>query len=1239
MALDAYKCPRCDRSFRQAAGLAVHLKCCNAGTQPSDPSTACSPTNPDFASVAPVCPRCFKSFKSRGGLGKHLLTCSVTTNEHVCPVCPRSFRSKSGLSSHLRAKHKEYKSADRLPTTSFRQEEQSLQDRSESEVCKTTELASTDAATDQQPQHSVGSPPDCSSPPSFSTSQQNIHRPTTQPKTSAHSDFSRSARLSVPRANANKEWTVADTTIELSLTQACPSFNRLPPEKMLSALVNAIRFYFPSSTERTVAKNKNKENRLKHLRNRKRELRKEWRSRRHEPPSQTAALRREFHAVHRRIKRLSAHFRNEHLETSKRNNMRSFRADPFAFGKKLLNDKTVVEPDFSVQKAHEHFVRAYSDQDRSAPYDAFPEACEIRPPTSSFPLAIPSRSMFTQCVRKMRNGSAPGPNGIPYLVWKRCPSLEQRLYTICCKVWRSASIPAAWCEAVIILVYKKGDPSDPSNFRPIALSNCDGKIFFSVVSRRTNEFMLNNSYFDGQTQKGFLPGIAGCVEHACLTGETLRDARTYHRSVCFAWIDLRNAFGSIRHMLIQHSLRHYHFPPHLCQLVFSYYEQLVAKISLGQGTESLTPAFHYAIGVFQGCVLSPVLFNICFQPLLDVVHTKSLTNGWSYTFSSNPSISRDASAYADDLELCSWSSPCCQAQLDLTDRYLRWSRSLVARPDKCVATAMHLVKTSSAETHYTRFDPKLAISGDPLRFLQEEDFRYLGKPINTQLSEAQCRQSTRDLLSSLLTAVDKTALATSAKVWLYHHFVTSKLSWPLLINDLTLSFARELQSSATKMLKRWIGLPRCANPSILFVGSRSHNGLRVRNLVTLWKQQQHIKLSLLQTSPDPRCQSLYESIYHRQEKWLRKFAPAVEAECARTVVIASLQAETQNMAPLAAPCQKPQRPFSRSQNRVQDRVVRHGVNSYIREIDVAQQLERLRSLQVQGRWLEWTQHMHQDFSWQCLIHNWSDAELRFALQAVTDTAPSANNLHRWGHQELDPSCSFCGRTGTLRHVLNACSVALHQGRYTWRHNSVLSVVRHRLRAFWTSTSTKEAVKAIMASKTTRFIRFVRAGRPTTNSSCPLRRPLSSQAILLHADDWEFLYDLGPDPFRFPVEIASTSLRPDVVIFSRSNKTVVLLELTVPLEDRSHLAHDRKKSKYSELAATCEQNGFTVHLLPFEVGCLGFCPHTILRTFESLGLPKSAARQIRLECSRVALRCSYLLFLRRHIPQWQEDVLY
>ena len=40
--------------------------------------------------------------------------------------------------------------------------------------------------------------------------------------------------------------------------------------------------------------------------------------------------------------------------------------------------------------------------------------------------------------------------------------------------------------------------------------------------------------------------------------------------------------------------------------------------------------------------------------------------------------------------------------------------------------------------------------------------------------------------------------------------------------------------------------------------------------------------------------------------------------------------------------------------------------------------------------LQWSERMHQDLSWQQLIHNWSDAELRFALQVTTtNTAPSA----------------------------------------------------------------------------------------------------------------------------------------------------------------------------------------------------------------------------------------------------------
>ena len=133
-----------------------------------------------------------------------------------------------------------------------------------------------------------------------------------------------------------------------------------------------------------------------------------------------------------------------------------------------------------------------------------------------------------------------------------------------------------------------------------------------------------------------------------------------------------------------------------------------------------------------------------------------------------------------------------------------------------------------------------------------------------------------------------------------------------------------------------------------------------------------------------------------------------------------------------------------------------------------------------------------------------------------------------------------------------------KGRYTWQHNSVLSAVRHRLNTFWEQCSTQQAT--ISTKEKARYIQFVRAGQSLlAPSNVTQRKPLASQAILLQASDWTFLYDLEGQ-LQFPVEAAVTALRPDVVLFSRSSKTIVLLELTVPLKEKIHIAHDRKTSK-------------------------------------------------------------------------------
>ena len=65
--------------------------------------------------------------------------------------------------------------------------------------------------------------------------------------------------------------------------------------------------------------------------------------------------------------------------------------------------------------------------------------------------------------------------------------------------------------------------------------------------------------------------------------------------------------------------------------------------------------------------------------------------------------------------------------------------------------------------------------------------------------------------------------------------------------------------------------------------------------------------------------------------------------------------------------------------------------------------------------------------------------LKFAINAGINTLPTFDNLKRWGKRVSD-RCPFCGNIQTLAHVLSNCNVALEQGRFTWRHDSVLSTI-------------------------------------------------------------------------------------------------------------------------------------------------------------------------------------------------------
>ena len=101
------------------------------------------------------------------------------------------------------------------------------------------------------------------------------------------------------------------------------------------------------------------------------------------------------------------------------------------------------------------------------------------------------------------------------------------------------------------LLAKSEDTSHPKLMRPISILNAEGRLFWTVFQLRMSKFMLSNNYIQTHVQKGFIEGIAGCIEYTTAQWEMLQNAKRNSRQIVLAWLDLENAYGSVRHMFIQ----------------------------------------------------------------------------------------------------------------------------------------------------------------------------------------------------------------------------------------------------------------------------------------------------------------------------------------------------------------------------------------------------------------------------------------------------------------------------------------------------------------------------------------------------------------------------------------------------------------------------------------------------------------------------------------------------------------
>ena len=255
------------------------------------------------------------------------------------------------------------------------------------------------------------------------------------------------------------------------------------------------------------------------------------------------------------------------------------------------------------------------------------------------------------------------------------------------------------------------------------------------------------------------------------------------------------------------------------------------------------------------------------------------------------------------------------------------------------------------------------------------------------------------------------------------------------------------------------------------------------------------------------------------------------------------------------------------------------VKARVLETDNEIRVTTLLSQQRQG-------HMFRSFTpdfidiWAKVVQALPPDEQRFSLNAAVDTLPHNYNLYLW-KKKPSSNCPLCGEQQTLVHVLNCCPVARDLRRYNHRHDEVLKAV----------------------------VDTVRMHLPTPDTS--------------------FTADLG-DNYSFPTHIVPTDLRPDIVWWNDVEKTIVLVELTIPFDTSMDSASERKEAKYDHLLTAAKDRGFHASLITLQIGSRGM-PHTpgVRALQEVLKLPTPSLRKLLANVVRAAIMGSFSLWVQRN----------
>ena len=306
--------------------------------------------------------------------------------------------------------------------------------------------------------------------------------------------------------------------------------------------------------------------------------------------------------------------------------------------------------------------------------------------------------------------TASGPDDIHYQILKHMPEDSLKtLLNIYNNIWVSGDFPECWREATIIPIAKPGkDPTNPSNYRPIALTSCVCKTFERMINNRLVYFLEYNNIIT-PFQSGFRKNRS-TIDQIIRLETVVREAFVKREHAVAVFFDLEKAYDTTWKYGIMKDLHQAGLRGRMPYFISNFLSD--RKFAVRVGTR-LSDLYSQEEGVPQGSILSVTLFSLKINSIVKCV---------------TPSV--ECSLYVDDFLICFQSKQMHtierQLQHSLNNIY-NWSEQNGFRFSKTKTVCMHFCNLRKMHP-----DPTLTLNGLQIPVVQE--YTFLGVIFDNKLN-------------------------------------------------------------------------------------------------------------------------------------------------------------------------------------------------------------------------------------------------------------------------------------------------------------------------------------------------------------------------------------------------------------------------------------------------------------------------------------------------------------------------